>query len=111
MDEKLAVNVVVPASLEMGYVSQGSTVFDGEKIDSLAAALGEKFEVSPVEFDGHALRGTYRKDGVTVVPKQYENAVEGRLEGDMIVSDIDLDHAGAISELAGNIERHFKLRV
>ena len=30
MNEKFAVNVVVPASLEMGYVNQGSTVFDQE---------------------------------------------------------------------------------
>ena len=68
MNEKFAVNVVVPASLEMGYVNQGSTVFDQEKIDKLADSLGANFEVSPIEYDGHALRGTYRKDGVTVVP-------------------------------------------
>ena len=79
MNEKFAVNVVVPASLEMGYVNQGSTVFDQEKIDKLADRLGANFEVSPIEYDGHALRGTYRKDGVTVVPKQYENAIAGRL--------------------------------
>ncbi|KRM81392.1 hypothetical protein [Ligilactobacillus ruminis] len=109
MNEKFAVNVVVPASLEMGYVNQGSTVFDQEKIDKLADSLGANFEVSPIEYDGHALRGTYRKDGVTVVPKQYENAIAGRLEGAKIVSDIDLDHAGAIDEIVAKVEKHFNL--
>ena len=109
MNEKFAVNVVVPASLEMGYVNQGSTVFDQEKIDKLADRLGANFEVSPIEYDGHALRGTYRKDGVTVVPKQYENAIAGRLEGEKIVSDIDLDHAGATDEIVAKVEKHFNL--
>ena len=80
MNEKFAVNVVVPASLEMGYVNQGSTVFDQEKIDKLADSLGANFEVSPKEYDGHAVRGTKRKDGLTVVTKKYENPNSCRLE-------------------------------
>ena len=109
MNEKFAVNVVVPASLEMGYVNQGSTVFDQEKIDKLADSLGANFEVSPIEYDGHALRGSYRKDGVTIVPKQFDKAVAGRLEGGKIVADIDLDHAGAIDQLVSEIDTHFNL--
>lgn len=110
MDQKkLAVNVVVPASLEMGYVSQGSTIFDSAKIAELTDRLGDNFEVSSIEYDGHALRGSYRKDGVTIVPKQFDKAVAGRLEGGKIVADIDLDHAGAIDQLVSEIDTHFKL--
>ena len=46
---------------------------------------------------------------MTVVPKQYENAIAGRLEGEKIVSDIDLDHAGAIDEIVAKVEKHFNL--